>query len=236
VRAVLAAEGISKAFAGNQAVIDVSLAVAPGEIVALVGPNGAGKTTLLNVLTGQHLPDRGRVDVCGVDVTRREPSHPSRRPLLRTYQDSGVFPRLTAAQNVMVPLVARGVAPREASRRAYVALAEFGLAPVADWRADRLSGGQRKLIDFARCLVLEPAIALLDEPTAGVNPALADAISAKIERRQRDGVAFLIVSHELPWVFAMCTRVICMAAGRVLAEGTPAEIADNPDVIEAYLA
>ncbi len=234
--AVLIAENVSKAFAGNQAVVDVSLAVAPGEIVALVGPNGAGKTTLLNVLTGQHAPDRGRVEVCGVNVTYREPSHPSRRSLLRTYQDSGVFPRLTAIQNVMVPLVARGVPPRKASRRAYAALAELGLTPVANWRADRLSGGQRKLIDFARCLVLEPAVALLDEPTAGVNPALADAITVKIERRRWEGVAFLIVSHELPWIFGVCTRVICMAAGRVLAEGTPAEIADNPDVMEAYLA
>lgn len=234
--ALLEAYDVRKAFGGNHAVAGVSLALAAGELVALIGPNGAGKSTLLNLLTGQYVPDSGRVVLDGEEITRRPPSHPSRRVVVRSYQDGGVFPRLSALENVMVPAVARGVPRREAAALAERALARLGLAPVAHERADRLSGGQRKLIDFGRSLVVDARLTLLDEPTAGVNPALADELGELIRQRHEEGVGFLLVSHDLPWSFGLCFRVLVLAAGRVLAEGTPEQVRDDERVREAYLA
>ncbi|MCC6223344.1 MAG: ABC transporter ATP-binding protein [Thermoleophilia bacterium] len=230
------ARDLRKAFGGNQAVADVSLSIERGELVALVGPNGAGKSTLLNLLTGQHAPDRGTVELGSRDVTRLAPSHPARRTLVRSYQDAGIFPRLSALENVAVPAVARGVPRAEAEARAAETLATLGLGPVARERADRLSGGQRKLVDFARTLVVDAEIALLDEPTAGVHPSLADRLAELIRKRSETGTAHLLVSHDLPWAFGLCPRVLVLAAGSVLVEGRPEVVREDARVREAYLA
>ncbi len=205
-------------------------------MVALVGPNGAGKTTFLNLLTGQYLPDSGSVRFDGADVTRLRPSDPARAPVFRSYQGGGTFNKLSALENVAVAAVARGLSRREAERAATEALGDVGLGPVAHERAERLSGGQRKLVDFARSLVVRPKVALLDEPTAGVNPVISEVMTRVIRERQSAGMACLIISHDLAWVFDLCPWVVALAAGQLLAKGTPQEVRADPRVVEAYLA
>jgi ABC-type branched-subunit amino acid transport system ATPase component len=234
-RALLSVAGVSKAYRGLQAVAGVSFDIAPGEVVVLLGPNGAGKTTLLNLLTGQQRPDSGRVVFDGVDITRASAAAQSRRSMLRGYQDGGMFPKLTAVENAVVPLLARGMPRSEAERRGREALGRLGLAPVMDERVERLSGGQRKLTDFARCLVSDARLILLDEPTTGVHPHVATSMAQEIHRRTEAGATFLIVSHDLPWAFSVCSRVIFMAAGEILVDGDPQTVRDDPRVHEAYL-
>lgn len=231
----LEARDLAKSFGGHRAVDGMSLTLVPGEIVALVGPNGAGKTTLLNLLAGQFPPSGGRIVLGGTDITDRPPSHKARSGLLRSFQNGGVFGRLTAIENVALAAVARGARRGAAEAAAREALAEVGLAPVCEWRADRLSGGQRKLIDFARLLVTAPDVALLDEPTAGVSPAIMGVMGTILQAQQRRGLAAVIVSHDLPWVFDLCGRVMVMAGGRPLAEGSPDAVAADPAVQEAYI-
>jgi len=232
---LLEARELRKAFGGNRAVDGVSLMLAPGELVALVGPNGAGKSTLLNLLTGQYLPDTGSVHLAGDDVTRRAPSHPGRRSVIRSFQDGGIFPGLSTFENVMVPAVTRGFSHKEAVERVSQMLECLGLTDVAQERADRLSGGQRKLIDVGRALAVDARIVLLDEPTAGVNPALVSQMGALIRERGEKGVTFLIVSHDLRWAFQFCLRVVVMSAGRVIAEGTPDAVLNDRRVADAYI-
>jgi ABC-type branched-subunit amino acid transport system ATPase component len=236
VTSSLTCSALSKRFGGNQAISSVELEIGSGDLVGLVGPNGAGKSTLLNLLTGHQVPDAGAVLVKGRDVTKRRPSHPWRHCMARTYQDGGVFHRLSALENVMVASVARGRSRAQAENSAREAAAELGLAPVLLERGDRLSGGQRKLVDFARTLVVDAELVLLDEPTSGVNPALAELMATKILERAQLGVGYLVVSHDLRWAFEVCTRIIVLATGRLLMEGTPHEVREDTRVIEAYLA
>jgi len=234
---VLEAHEVYKAFGGNHAVDGVSLTIGPGELVALVGPNGAGKTTLLNLLTGLQTPTRGSIALLGRDVTRLRPSHRDRRPMARSFQDGGMFARLSALENVMLPALARGYSGRQAAQRAREMLAHLGLDPIVDDRAEQLSGGQCKLVDFARILALDPRLALLDEPTAGVHPTLAGSLAQSMRARcTAEGMSFLVVTHDLPWIFDICSRVIVLAAGRMLKEGTPAEVRESEQVREAFLA
>jgi ABC-type branched-subunit amino acid transport system ATPase component len=228
--------GLSKRFGGNQAISSVDLRVEAGDLVGLVGPNGAGKSTLLNLVTGQYPPDEGSVLVNSRDVTNRSPSHPWRNCIARTYQDGGVFPRLTALENVMVASVARGRSRIQAEKSAADAASQLGLAPVLYERGDRLSGGQRKLVDFARTMVVDAELVLLDEPTAGVNPALAELMADKVLERAGQGVGYLIISHDLQWAFSLCKWIIVLATGKLLMEGSPSQVREDPRVIEAYLA
>ena len=232
---ILQVAAIAKTFGASRVVDGVDLDVRAGETVALVGPNGAGKTTLLNVLSGQLRATGGSIRLSGRDVTRRAPSHPDRTSLLRSFQNGGVFGKLTAVENVALAAVARGV-PRPAAEAAgRDALERVGLKPVADWRADKLSGGQRKLIDFARLLVTKPAVALLDEPTAGVSPAIMETMREVLVTERGRGLAAVIVSHDLPWVYDLSDRVLVLGNGRRLAEGSPAAVSADPAVQEAYL-
>lgn len=234
--AILSARGLKKSFGGNCAVDGVDLELNRGELVALVGPNGAGKTTCLNLVSGQIRCDSGSIHIEGHDVTRLDPSAENRKPLYRSFQNGGTFAQLSAAANVAVAGVVRGMARREAEAAALDAIERVGLGSVAAITADQLSGGQRKLIDFARLLLARPAIALLDEPTAGVNPAIVGIMRRVIVEMRQQETAFLVISHDLPWLFEFCDRVVVMAAGRVLAAGSPAEISAHPEVMEAYLA
>jgi ABC-type branched-subunit amino acid transport system ATPase component len=236
VTSVLEVTGVSKSFGGNQVLRSVSLVVEPGELVALVGPNGAGKTTLLNVLSGQFRPDDGRIAFHGEDVTRLPPANRKRHAMVRSYQDGGVFGDLTALENVMVTLVARGVRRPVARAAAREVVYRLGLGRVVDEPAKRLSGGQRKLVDFGRLLVVDARVQLLDEPTAGVLPAMCDLMADAIRERRDASVASLIISHDLPWALGVCSRVIVLARGTVLANGTPEAVRADASVREAYLA
>lgn len=233
---VLSARDLTKSFDGNRAVDGVDIELHGGELVALVGPNGAGKTTCLNLVSGQIRCDRGSIHIAGRDVTRLAPSADSRMPLFRSFQNGGTFARLNSVANVAVAGLVRGMERPQAEAAALEALEKIGLDTVADLTADQLSGGQRKLIDFARLLLARPAVALLDEPTAGVNPAIVGIMRRVILDMRQQDTAFLVISHDLPWLFEFCDRVVVMAAGRVLATGSPAEISAHPEVREAYLA
>lgn len=235
-RTVLEATGLKKAFGGNHVIDGVGFSLAPAELVALVGPNGAGKTSFLNLVSGQMRPDAGTIVLDGADVTGLEPKAERRRQIFRSYQNGGTFGKLTAVENVAMAALVRGADRRTAETEAAEALKRVGLGPVANWPAERLSGGQRKLIDFARLLLARPKVALLDEPTAGVNPAIMEVMRAIIADMRDAGTGFIVISHDLPWVFGLCRRVVVLAAGKVLAMGSPDEISADPRVREAYLA
>jgi ABC-type branched-subunit amino acid transport system ATPase component len=234
--AVLEVTGLRKAFGGNHVIDGVDFRLAAAELVALVGPNGAGKTSFLNLVSGQFRPNAGTITLGGVDVTGLEPKAPQRRDLFRSYQNGGTFGKLTAAENVAMAALVRGKHRRSAEAEAAEALKRVGLGPVADWPAERLSGGQRKLIDFARLLLAGPRVALLDEPTAGVNPAIMEVMRSIIAEMRDAGTGFIVISHDLPWVFGLCQRVVVLAAGKVLTMGSPDEVSADPRVREAYLA
>jgi len=233
---VLDVTGLKKAFGGNRVIDGVDFRLERGELAALVGPNGAGKTSFLNLISGQFRPNAGSIMLGGVDVTGLEPKSHKRRKLFRSYQNGGAFAKLTAAQNVAMAGLVRDMDRKSAEAEADKALKRVGLGPVADWPAERLSGGQRKLIDFARLLLARPDVALLDEPTAGVNPAIMEVMRSIIAGMRDAGTGFIVISHDLPWVFGLCQRVVVMAAGKVLTAGSPDEVSADPRVREAYLA
>lgn len=233
---VLEVTNLHKRFGGNRVMDGVDFELARGELVALVGPNGAGKTSFLNLASGQFRADRGTIRLAGHDVTGLQPASARRRGLFRSFQNGGAFGKVTAIENVAIAGIVRGLGRHEAEMAAAAALDRVGLGPVAGWRAEQLSGGQRKLIDFARLLLADPVVALLDEPTAGVNPAIMEVMREIIAERRERGTGFVVISHDLPWVFGLCHRVVVLAAGRVLAAGLPDEIMADARVREAYLA
>jgi branched-chain amino acid transport system ATP-binding protein len=247
---ILAADSLVKRFGGFAAVDGVSLEVRKGEIAGLIGPNGAGKTTMFDLLAGDRRADSGRVLVNGVDATRFRAHRRIGMGLARTFQIPRPFPEMTLVENVMLGrpdqlgerilpnwLLGRRVAreERETRDRAMALLDFVTLARLARAPARTLSGGQRKLLELARVMMAEPAIILLDEPAAGVNPALLETIIARIHEINRRGVTFLVIEHNMDMVARLCSRVVVMASGRRLAEGSPAEVARDPVVIEAYL-
>jgi len=247
---VLAAMNVVKRFGGLAAVDDVSLGVHAGEIVGLIGPNGAGKTTMFNLLAGAERPSAGRILVAGQSA---ESSAPHRRiglGLARTFQIPRPFPEMTVVENVMLGrqkqlgegILPNWLRPREVAREERatfekaMALIDFvTLSRLAREKASVLSGGQRKLLELARILMADPSIILLDEPAAGVNPGLTEVIMDRIAEINRGGTTFFIIEHNMDLVSRLCRRVLVMAAGRVLCEGTPAEVGRDARVVDAYV-
>jgi branched-chain amino acid transport system ATP-binding protein len=228
----------------------MSLTLAPGAVLGVIGPNGAGKTTLFNLLAGTIRADAGTITLGSRDLTREPPEARIGAGLGRSFQIPRPFPRMTVLENVMTAaqgqsgerIWANIVAPGRvaAEERAHVArareLLEFvSLTHLADQTAGVLSGGQRKLLELARVLMAGPKVILLDEPAAGVNPALLDLIIDRIAAINAQGIGVLLIEHNMEMIARLCPRVIVMAAGKPLAEGTPAEIARRPEVIEVYL-
>jgi branched-chain amino acid transport system ATP-binding protein len=235
-RAELRAAGVARAFAGVQALDDVSLRVGRHEVVGLIGPNGAGKTTLINVLTGFDLPDRGRVELDEHDVTRWRPARRARAGLARTFQHARLFEGLPVRENVEVAALGVGARPRAARERAANLLATLGLEPRADLPAGVLSTGERQKLGVARALATGPRYVLLDEPAAGLSDAEVPALARAIrEVRDRHRVGVLLVDHNMALVMDVCDRIHVLDQGRSLAEGTSAEIRGNIDVTAAYL-
>jgi ABC-type branched-subunit amino acid transport system ATPase component len=238
---LLAVDGITKVFGGVRAVDDCSLQVDEGTITALVGPNGSGKTTLFNIITGYLKADAGRVTFAGKDISGKDAGRLYRTGLSRTFQQARVFPQLSVQENLVVAAGygwARLFTPRvgRADReRADELLDEFKLAPVADLLAAELSYGQRKLLEFAAVLMSSPRLVLLDEPTAGVNPVLIQTMERHIRSRNAAGITFLIVEHDMTFVMRLCDPVIVLDAGRRIFAGHPAEVQNNPLVLDAYL-
>jgi len=244
VSALLEAEGVCKSFGGLQALTDTSLSVAQGQIAGLIGPNGSGKTTLFNVMTGYERCHSGEIRLNGESITRAPPERVFALGVGRTFQITRLFFRLTVLENILVATQRhegwiRSVARRagsDAERRRAVEMLEFvGLGRLAARPAGELSYGQRKLLELASLLVADPAVLLLDEPTAGVNPTLINQLSERIRELNRAGKTFLVVEHNMEFVMGLCQQVTVLHQGRTLVTGTPEQVRADPAVLDAYL-
>ena len=246
----LAVEGLRRSFGSLVAVDGVTFEVHPGEIVGMIGPNGAGKTTTFNCISSVIASDAGKVFFDEEDVTGLAPHELARRGLVRTFQQTRELETLTVEENMLLAApdhpgerawhaVGRTQASRgreaKAHERAMDLLDVFDLDAMVDEYAGNLSGGQRKLLELARSLMLDPKMLMLDEPFAGVNPSLTNEIVAHIESLNEDGLTLLIIEHELETLTALVDRLVVLADGQVLATGTPGEIMENEEVIDAYL-
>ena len=248
--ALLDVRGVSRSFYGVHALRGVHLSVEAGRITGLIGPNGAGKTTLFNCVSGLVPPDSGSVTFDGRDITGLRPDRVSRAGLVRTFQIARGFPRLTVLENLLLYgreqlgerlatalLRPARIASQEAALRqlAFEVAQRLNLMPVLNSTAAELSGGQKKLLEIGRALMAGPKLILLDEPVAGVNPALAREIAHHLRTLVGEGMTVLLIEHHMDTVAQLCDRVVVLAEGRNLAEGSFAEIAGNEDVQEAYM-
>ncbi|HZT46887.1 MAG TPA: ABC transporter ATP-binding protein [Hyphomicrobiaceae bacterium] len=230
---VLEARDLRKAFGGVQAVDGCSFAVPRGRICGLIGPNGSGKTTTFNLLTGLAQPDGGQVLHDGVDIAGLRPHRIFQRGITRTFQITRVFREMTVLEN-MLSVTGPGVPERLARERAEELIALVKLTHLRGEYGGRLSYGQQKLLEFARALMTDPDVVLLDEPAAGVNRTLLEDLLAQIHRLQEAGKTVLIVEHDMNVIMNHCEHVFVMDYGVKIAEGAPAEIQGNERVIEAY--
>jgi neutral amino acid transport system ATP-binding protein len=246
----LACTDIHKSFGGAKAVNGATFSVPKGKITALIGPNGAGKTTVVNILSGALMADSGVVTIGDVDASRLASYKRARLGLIRTFQLSRELGGLTVLENLMVAareqpgeslaniyfrpgLIKK--AEKENRDRAASILSQYGLYDLRDNWARELSGGQKRLLEISRAVMAEPTLLLLDEPMAGVNPALIDQIGEHIYDLKMAGVSVLMVEHNLNVVEKICDHVIVLAEGRTLAEGQMSELRDNKEVVRAYL-
>src|SRR6266568_6430428 len=235
----------TKHYGAIRAVDGVSFSVGPGEIVGVIGPNGSGKTTLFNSILGQIKPTSGHMEFCGEDVTGMSPLELSRRGVGRTFQTLQVFGKLSVRDNLIVAsqefrgtLPGRLFAAPDAGlgRHADEMIELFRLQRVAHLPAGSLSYGQQKLIDIAMAFMPSPRLVLLDEPCAGVNPAMVEQLrELLLELNRTQGGSFIVIEHNMDFIMRLCRRVICMTEGKVLVEGKPEQVQANPAVLEAYL-
>jgi len=233
---ILSVEDIEKAFGGVVALDRVSFAVGEGQVICLIGPNGAGKTTALNVINGLIPADGGHVYFRGEELNGKAPYAIARKGIGRTFQVPRVFRRLTAEENVITPVIHRGRIRESVKDRATELLRFVGLEGKAGSYASELSGGQQKLLEFARALMPNPDLLLMDEPFAGVHPDIKKqmvAIIKELNTKQRK--TFLIVSHDMPIVSDIAQGVVVMNNGAKLLEGRPDEVLGDARVVQAYL-
>lgn len=247
---ILSTRGLCRSFGMLKAVDDVSLQVRRGSMTGLIGPNGAGKSTLFNLLTGALKPDGGTVELDGRGVTGLAPDRLFANGLGRTFQIPRPFARMSVLENVMLapmgqtgetitgPFLFRPRMRTEESQiraKALEVLDFVTLSSLADHPAGQISGGQMKLLELARVLMGDPALILLDEPAAGVNPVLTKTLIGKIEELNRQGTTFVIIEHDMDFVMQHCDPVIALAEGSVIFQGTSAEAMANPVLLDAYL-
>jgi branched-chain amino acid transport system ATP-binding protein len=246
---LLAVDRLSKHFQGLRAVDDVSFDLRAGELVGLIGPNGAGKTTLFNCIAGAYPPTEGAVRFAEHPITGADPARIARLGVARTYQNLRVFPDVTVFDNVSAGAIGRiGVSMLGAmlpglGRRRDEAIAEatlaslerFGLLEFADQPAGNLAYGQKKLLEIARALALDPKLLLLDEPAAGLNTSETAELAVRIAALRGEGLAILLVEHDMPMVMRLCERIIVLESGRKIADAEPAAVRADPAVRAAYL-
>ncbi|NJN90826.1 MAG: ABC transporter ATP-binding protein [Leptolyngbyaceae cyanobacterium SL_5_14] len=247
---LLSAKNLYKSFGGIKAVDNASIEVTKGSITGLIGPNGAGKTTLFNLLSNFIHPDSGEVIFDGEPIQQLQPHQIAQQGMVRTFQVARVLSRLSVMENMLLATQHQSgenfwnvwfrpgqVIKEERSQRerASEILESVGLSHMAQEYAGALSGGQRKLLEIARALMVQPKLILLDEPAAGVNPTLINKICEHIVQWNREGLSFLVIEHNMDVIMSLCDRVWVLAEGRNLASGTPTEVQKNTQVLEAYL-
>jgi len=247
---ILEVRSVSKSFAGVRACENASLSIKRGSVTSIIGPNGAGKTSLFNLISGAISPDSGSITFNGTEIAKKNPHQIARLGLIRTFQGAKVIRRLSVMENILLAAqenpgdhLWRVLTPRvrkrfenEAEERALDLLKQVGLESFVDSYAGILSGGQRKLLDLARAMMAKPTMLLLDEPFAGVNPALVEKLVNVLQtlKKQHD-LTFLLVEHDLETVMNISDEVYVMAQGTVIANGLPNSIYENEVVIDAYL-
>lgn len=233
---VLELRGLCKSFAGLKAVDDVSLSLRTGEILGLIGPNGSGKTTLINVVTALLRATSGRILVDGLDVTKRPAHRVARAGLARTFQTIRLFHQLTVLENVEVAAVSMGRSRRQAAGIASALLEEMELERWAGRPAGEIPFGHQRRLEIARALAMQPKFLLLDEPAAGLNEEESDEMLALLRGIPiSKPVGVLIVEHDMRLMMNLCGRLHVLNYGKTIAEGTPAEVRVDPQVVAAYL-
>ena len=233
--ALLHVDGVVKRFGGLLAVDTVSFAVAQGEIVSLIGPNGAGKTTLFNLLTGQLAPTSGSVRFDGRDIGQLGPNERARLGFGRTFQISQTLTSMSVLENAMIGAFLHHAPLAAAASRAAEALDAVGLLRRARDRSAALTLGERRRLEVARALAMQPRLVLLDEVMAGLNETEVTEIIDMVQRLNGEGITFLVIEHNLKVVRAFSRRVIVLNRGRLLAEGSADAVLSDPDVIDAYI-
>jgi branched-chain amino acid transport system ATP-binding protein len=247
---ILETRNLTKDFGSFRAVDSVSMTIKAGSITGLIGPNGAGKSTFFNILTGVLPPTAGQVFLNGRDITGHSPDALFQKKLARTFQIPRPFKRMSVLENVMLaPLaqIGEGIfgpflsaakmrAQEEKVRVRALELLEFvTLGKLADQAAGRISGGQTKLLELARVLMGDPAVILLDEPAAGVNPSLTRVLIERIEELNRQGKTFVIIEHDMDFIMRHCDPVIALAEGSIVFQGTAEQAQNSPTLLDAYL-
>lgn len=242
---VLSVRNISKSFGGIRAVNDVSFDVGAGEILGLIGPNGSGKSTLFNCILGQLRPDRGEVSVNGKPVAGMRACDLNKLGVGRTFQMLQVFPQMTVLDNIILAgqehhgnMLTRLFGPPDAglTEEAERLIEFFRLGHLRDELAGSLSYGQQKLLDAAMAFMAGPSLVLLDEPAGGVNLTMLASLKERLKAFNAErGTSFVVIEHNMEFVMSLCTRVLVLADGAIIAEGKPEEIRRNNQVIEAYL-
>lgn len=247
---MLQLENLTRSFGALRAVDGVSFSVARGGITGLIGPNGAGKTTLFNTIAGAMKPDAGRILLDGHDIAGLRADQVFHRGIGRTFQIPRPLPALTVLENLLLAptgqagehfwaawLRRAAIRKQEAAHhdKAHEVLEFTGLAKLADQPAGVLSGGQQKLLELARILMVDPSLILLDEPAAGVNPVLLESLLERIVELNRRGVTFLLIEHNMDVVMRLCNPVVVMAQGQLVVQGTPDQVRSDARVVDAYL-
>jgi branched-chain amino acid transport system ATP-binding protein len=247
---LLKISGVGKRFGGLQALSDVSLSIQGGQIYGLIGPNGAGKTTLFNVITGLYQPDSGEFELNGHPYSPSSPHEVARAGIARTFQNIRLFGDMTALENVMVGrhvrthqgvigavLRHRAARDEEAAiqQRAFELLNFVGIAHLAGRTARHLSYGDQRRVEIARALATDPLLLALDEPAAGMNATEKESLRVLLLTIREQGTTILLIEHDVKLVMGLCDRLTVLDYGKVIAEGTPAEVQKHPAVIAAYL-
>lgn len=238
----LTLDRVSKDFGGIRALDRVSFAVQENSITGLIGPNGSGKTTLFNLITGFYKLDEGKIYYRDKRIDRLRPHERVQQGIIRTFQITRIFPQLTVLENMMIPTRENGLgtllrsAVQVKSREKAIELLDFlGLLRLKDERAGNLSFGQQKLLELAMSFMIQAETILLDEPSAGINLTLINAVNDWIRRERETGKTFLIIEHNMDVIMGLCDQIIVLHHGQKLAEGTPEAIRSNEQVLEAYL-